>query len=115
MNSKFAENPETCIKKATTILIIDDELLSQDMDDLLVGGNVHRLRGLHRALDVHRAHLAVLHRHAHGEALLEELVGDLAVVGGQFGVVELSQQMVLERFALDDGVEEMLVLLLLFG
>src|SRR5688572_14049108 len=48
------------------LLAVDDEFLAQHVQDLLVGGDVHRARGVHGALDVEHAHLAVLHRHHAG-------------------------------------------------
>src|SRR5207249_582585 len=47
---------------ADAVLVVDDELLRQDVEDLLVGGEGDGTRGVHDPLDVPRRHLAVAHR-----------------------------------------------------
>ena len=47
---------------AHVLLAVDDEFLVEDVQDLLVGGDVDRLRGLDHAVDVELRDLAVLDR-----------------------------------------------------
>src|SRR5438105_3719456 len=51
---------------AHVLLAVDDEFLAKNVQDLLVGGDIHRAGGVDRASDVARTHLAVLDRHHAG-------------------------------------------------
>ena len=59
------------------VLVVDDEFLREDVQDLLVGRDRHRARGLDDAIDVHRRHFLVLDRdHAIRVETLDVAAGD---------------------------------------
>src|SRR5262249_29447824 len=64
------------------VLVVDDEFLRDDVDDLAIGGDGDRLRGLDHALHVGGRDLVVLARHRHDAAAVQAA----DVVAGDAGV-----------------------------
>jgi hypothetical protein len=65
---------------AHVFLAVDHELLVEDVQDLLVRGDVHRLRGLDHAVDVELSDLAILDRdHPMRVEALDVAAGDTGV------------------------------------
>ena len=77
MHLHFEAHARHADRFAHVLLAVDDEFLAQHVQDLLIGGNVDRARGLERAVDVEHADLAVLHRnHAGGVEAADVAAGD---------------------------------------
>ena len=87
MHLHFEPHARHADRLAHVFLTVDDELLPQHVQDLLVGGDVDRACGFDRAVDVHHAHLAVLHRdHAGGVEAADMAPGDADVGRGDLAV-----------------------------
>src|SRR5436190_13058769 len=62
VDARFEAHAGHADRLADAVLVVDDELLRQDVEDLLVGGEGDGARGVHDPLDVPRRHLAVADR-----------------------------------------------------
>ena len=90
------------------ILTVNDELLRQDVQHLLVGGDGHGARGFDHAIDVDGGHFLVLDRH-HAVAVkaLDVAAGDAGVdaldthAGHQLGLFERALDGADRRFDID--------------
>src|SRR5262245_7258564 len=94
---------------AHVLLAVDDELLAQHVQDLLVGGNVDRPRRVDRALDVERAHFAVLDGdHPGGIEAADVAAGDAdegradLAVGHELGLLQRALDRCHRRLDVDD-------------
>ena len=94
---------------AHVLLPVDDVLLPQDVQDLLVGGNVHGARGFDHPFDIERRDFPVLDRdHAGGVEALDVAAGDAGesrgdlAVGHQFGFLERALDRADRRLDVDD-------------